>query len=202
VAVSMAYTRVAYGPATPDTWSGLFNGDDSVVVMSPTAHTPLPEVHDVARRMGLTVDVKETRSRSDIEFCQLLPYPTADGTVWGPKIGRILPRLGWAVTAEHSDVYGAAHGLLDSCWHVPFIRSYLLKTCELAKPGRPVKHWFPMIADRRHAPSGETWAFIHERYGLSTVDHEHLQTILAGVSVLPSLVTWEPIEAIARRDAS
>lgn len=178
------------------------NGDDFVCLCLLEL---APDECEFQRRMlqlGFECDYASSENPWDAEFCQMLPYPTAGGTVWGPKIGRVLTRLPWQTTAARDDPRGVAIGMLTSCHHVPFLKQYLERVIALAEPLKikAVLYEHRAVASRRFDASPETWAFLQHHYQLDVSAlvcfEAHISRLEFGMSL-----TWDPIHRLVAIDA-
>jgi len=190
------------GEPGPLTWAGLFNGDDHWIV-SRTSYMQKAIIgfDDRMLAMGFECDHVLTPNIHETEFCQMLFYPSADGIIPAPKIGRILYRLGSSVTNQELDVFGMVTGLYDTCYHVPFIRDFL--DAHRRVLGRDYTKAFihGNLAQSRHLDSPDTWAFLYSRYGLLPVHHEQFRALLDTVIKLPSVVSWPILSELVKVDA-
>lgn len=179
-----------------------FNGDDYLII---SRRQRLPDPGVFAQRMlslGFECSYAITPFRHEVEFCQMLPYPTADGTVWGPKIGRVLSRLPWCTTASRDDPRGVAIGMWRSVAHIPFLREYVQRVLFLCRGTkvRPVDYAHRAVAAREHEADASTWAFIAERYALHPADLIAFSGLICGCELKTSR-SWLPLERLVGIDA-
>jgi hypothetical protein len=161
------------GPPHNDTHASSLSGDDVLVV----SHTgfileKMELMPELCEKLGIKLKTKLVYNIFDVEFCQLLPWPTADGTVWGPKIGRSLYRLGWT-TSTAPNMYGTAKSLAVSCSHIPMLSNYIDAILRLAAPTDVIVRSYSVQATERRTVHPTALAFAEARYGVS------LQTIIS-----------------------
>jgi hypothetical protein len=188
------------GEPGPRSWVAMFQGDDVLGVSRRSFFKDLPVVERFAE-LGLSVDHRVTDDITDIDFCQNLPYPSSTGTVFAPKIGRLLFRLGWCTTDNPADVFGIAMGLRKTVAHVPFLREFVEAHLSFSPSTTQSKMWC-LVADSAHETCPETWDFIYQRYGLTQQDFAQFRHILAATSKrqLPVGVPWPRIVDLVERD--
>jgi hypothetical protein len=181
----------------------MWNGDDWLLIMFWDSDDE-PDLEMYARRMsslGFTTSMECGTDLTKVEFCQLIPYPTEEGTVWGPKIGRVLSRLPYATSASRDDPAGVATGMLVSCGHIPFLREYLQHVQCLAPTVKAVDYEYHVAASRTHTASDATWAFINERYGLDRDDLAEFRSRLRAVESMPGAFDWPFMDELLVIDA-
>jgi len=180
------------------------NGDDVAGIIAAAAvdDDGGPTVYAAAmdsrmEQMGFTYSFKISQDLSEHDFCSRLLYPTPDGLLPGPMIGRTLGRAAWHLDWSNDGSQSSksmAIGMLQDGYHVPFVREYFLRVLELCPGplgGRPKPG---MHAGRRHEYGPETWVFVERRYGLTPADLPPFIALLRGVRSLPAVVNWEPME--------
>jgi hypothetical protein len=88
-AVTGAAIVETFGPPGPASYSLAIAGDDffligrANVVLQPDTY-----VNAGLQPLGLSATYAASTDTADAEFVSLIPYPTEDGTIFGPKIGR------------------------------------------------------------------------------------------------------------------
>lgn len=208
VSVSFAAVCYALGPPGEQSWAGLFNGDDFLIITSEEFSCRFESiVHIKFAELGLEAEILFTCHEKDLEFCQTIPYPTSDGTIFAPKIGRLMSRLGVSTSFSDPTMKSIAMGLYVTCHHVPFVHHLLLKYLILTQnePDVYVKNYkfHPQLnnfATRPHDMNGATWEFVYDRYGL-TVEHlAQFLLVLDSISVLPSVAEWPIINSLVEID--
>ena len=146
------------------------NGDDFVNLRLESIDVSDEDFHKRQAELGFECTIQSSKNPWDAEFCQMIPYPTSEGTVWGPKIGRVLARLPWQLITTKDDPRGVALGMLTSCFHIPFLREYLLRIESLSPGVKPIPYLHRPTTRRRYTNSAETWDFVRHRYGLGLDD--------------------------------
>lgn len=208
VSVSLASVIKVLGPPSANTWGGIFNGDDFLIIGARNFLKSLEDTfHIKCAELGLEVEISFTDNLWDCEFCQTVPYPTGDGTIFAPKIGRLMSRIGVSTSSKDPSMKSIAQGLYVTCFHVPFIRQLLDKYLSLTS------HWedtyakdylfHPQLnnfATRPHETCDATWDFIYHRYGLARCHLQDFVGILDTVKTLPSVIEWQMINTLVDRD--
>jgi len=191
------------GEPGPDTFAAIINGDDGILISYDNYMPSFDAFNAGMHRLGFHATGARTYEVADVEFCSMIPYPAEDGTVFAPKIGRILQRFGWTANPNESDVYGAAVSLRDSVAHVPFLRDFVDLHVRLATPTNTGKAPFMRyaMAFRPHNSTPATYEFIEKRYGLTTQHEDAFIRSLSTVQKLPALLEFQLLEAVFRRDA-
>jgi hypothetical protein len=141
----------------------------------------------------------------DAEFCSSLFYPTSTGIVLGPKIGRVLPKIGWSeklISNSKTHMRGVALGLVDDVWHIPIMKDYFEMILRLTSGAHatPIKDEHKFHVSRRHHAIPETWAMLSNRYGVSVPALKQLGLHFGGVTRLPATVRSPLWEALYRAD--
>lgn len=79
-------------------WISLINGDDSITLMSEALYVELGEtqgLRDKYSEFGMEVEIKLRTNVFNVDFCSSRFYPTTQGYVLMPKIGRLLAKIGF-----------------------------------------------------------------------------------------------------------
>lgn len=189
------------GEPGPDTYAVAVKGDDFVAVGFPEQIEEPDILHAKMAQLGLDCEFNRTFDKSQVEFASNLPYPSADGTVWGPKIGRVLHRFGWTLSSAPPDVYGAATSLMNTTNHIPFLRQFVDAHRRLASPSEKSYFSHKMLAEAPHSATAETYAFIAARYGLNGELEKAFEERLSEVTSLPASIDWPLISELVARDA-
>lgn len=204
VSVSIASLISIFGTPRTDTWGAIANGDDILLVARAGFLATRGDIDDGMSRLGLEVKYNITRDLCDVEFCQTLPYPTTDGTIFAPKIGRLMSRLGYTTSTQPADVYGVARGLEQTVHCVPLLRVFLDKFLALSSTVvAPTKQPWQITASRTHDVSPATWDFVYSRYGIGQAEEKQLQEVLDEVTTLPSIIPVSKLPfviSLAKRD--
>jgi hypothetical protein len=200
--VNMASVVGVLGEPGPLNYFGVIKGDDGLLVLHHSVEISWGTFESESAAYGLPVTGLITTDLADVEFCSNIPYPTMDGTVFGPKIGRTLQRFGWSLSNAPSDVYGAATSLLETTNHIPFLRQFIDAHRRLSvTDGEPKRYFkYKTLAREMHQASPATYAFISERYGLSASLEVHFEELLSTVQCLPASIDWPLIDQLVARD--
>lgn len=144
----------------------------------------------------------------DAEFCSGRIYPTKDGWVYGPKVGRVLCKTFYS-KIDYSDQQGArwlravALGLEKDTYFIPVLRTVVRKTIELTEGRKALHIWEEqkIHAKEIHEAADETYAMMEHLYGLDRAAIVELETWLEQVmTALPISVTHPYITTIVDRD--
>jgi len=198
-ATSEAALDDVLGPPGWDSYAVVILGDDVLAITRPHLCT-VQSVQAGMLRLGLEVTATVTTHKHEVEFVSLVPYPTEDGTVFGPKIGRHLVRGGWSVAPESSDPYGMAISLEASVSFIPFLRQFYDLHRRLCKPVHGIKP-HARLARQPHQACPETYEFVQARYGLTEADERAFEALLAGVTSTPAVLDWPRVNELWAVDA-
>jgi hypothetical protein len=155
--------------ACSDVRAAMVSGDDALVYTN-----NIDGVCDFYRCGGFTPIV----NTNEVDFCSALFYPTMDGSVLGPKIGRVLGKTFHSMYKSPNGDYmpwlrGVCLSMQVSCSYIPILRVLVRRLLEIAGEGK-VKHkqsyQYKSLAKYSHEVSEETWSFLYERYGLYETD--------------------------------
>jgi len=150
--------------------------------------------------LGLEVTYLATADSAKVEFVSTVPYPTSDGIVFGPKIGRTLTRFGWTTSVGLTNMRSAAIGMTESVSFVPFLCEFMALHRRLSND-TATAHRDDRSAVADHEATPETWEFIERRYGLTRADHEAFCSLLANVTSLPAVVPWPRVLDVVAVDS-
>jgi hypothetical protein len=192
----------AFGTAVWGRCMRAFNGDDWLVIYDSRCVIVTTELVKASYvYLGHSTDVEISRELWDCEFCQTLPYPVGEDIVFGPKIGRVLQRLPWALESVQEDPRGVAKGMMVACSHIPFLSDYLkIIISKVPSEVKAVDYEFHLGAIDFLRPTPETWAFVTYRYNIGEQDLQDLILLLEGV-VLGTIVSWPRLADLVEKDA-
>jgi len=139
----------------------------------------------------------------DVEFLSGLFYPIGDGAyIWGPKIGRQMVKIGWAINKPGSTSrWRNLAGTINSfrChWYLPFFGEYCERIGELIpelyrncidRSKTTVSRdmmWEGRVMPRR--TPDDVWLLFTRRYGLDRVDLDNFVAELACIDTIPFIV--------------
>lgn len=204
--------RAAAGEAQLSVAKGIFLGDDNCgVIRDPLSRSREQLVADLTEayvRFGLTTDIVLHDSLNTVEFASRRFWPLASGRRrLGAKPGRAISRLGLRIYPSQSANLAAD---LISLWqdnaHVPFLR-VVLKHYRRLTAGTKAKwghrrEWDAEIhaADHGVAHPVDTWVMTRQLYGLGPDDEASLDAYLAGVQVIPSVISHRVIDRLLEVD--
>lgn len=165
--------------------------------------------HKLAEQFGYEIKTKVSNSASDVSFLSGCFYPVAGTVIWGPKVGKLLARIGWTTTrVDGQRMWTQLAGTLNSFAayrFLPFLRVYLNKVMSLV----PEAYRSQPPTERRRIdttgitvtePDQELWDFFLARYGLTERDELTFSVELANATSLPYLVDSRVIEVLAAVD--
>lgn len=197
---NVAFLLYVFGEAKWGTNMFMFNGDDWLRIHVRGNELSALDFKTRSLELGFesTYDVSTDVSR--LEFCQMLPYPTATQTVWGPKIGRVLARLPWKILGAVDDPRGVALGMATSCNHIPFLNDYLRRVQALSPGVKVVTYEHRMTVKRAFREDPQTMDFIQARYGLTSEDRRNFVALIRTLQ-LGQCKTWLVLPDLVRLDA-
>jgi hypothetical protein len=161
-----------------------------------------------AAEMGFTAKFVLCEDICDLEFCSKLFWPTADGTVLGAKVGRMLKKIGTMKITKHTldDYKAAVNAHYNDNFHVPVVNVTLKRILELMKDEKLGKlddeEEFKIHVSKRHLPNEETWRFFEKRYGVSRHMVECYHEQLTAVETLPINIRVDWLESVFDRDGA
>jgi hypothetical protein len=112
----------------------------------------------------------------ELDFCSAVFWPTTDGPVLGPKVGRVLGKTFFCGKPFHDYLpwlRGVCLSLLKSCSFIPILRvlvPHLLALAGTGKVWRDDHYQYKSLAARPHECCDETWIYFYQRYGLHESD--------------------------------
>jgi hypothetical protein len=183
--------------------AGSVSGDD--LGMLSAVEPEIEEFRARAARLGFPVEASISQNLWDFEFCSKLMYPSMDGFIPAPKLGRMITKFGWKIEKPFEDLRSVASVCLDDMWHVPFAREFLqtiLRILPVTKRRKVIPEAdYKMHVARRHETSPDVWPFLENRYGLTRADHLHFCELLSQLHTFPVVISvaWAP--RILRRDS-
>lgn len=203
----------------PDVWPFVCaaHGDDMLAFFTEGSITAA-QVVDIAKQLGFTAKAKLRTAEQDylVEFCSGVFWPVERGQyVLGPKPGRILSRLGWAVELRPSKeqkkkaedpgpafVRGVCLGLVNDVQHVPIAKELVNRMLQLTEGKRPMYSGrdfdYKVHASRAHGYCDDTLRFFTQRYGLGleTLESFIVQVAETNLSELAHMAYLAPVMEI------
>jgi len=187
--------------------TGLYLGDDGLKLQARETVPDVVRKVDAYASVGLVYKMKlhdTEEARYNASFCSQLFYPTDEGSVLGPKLGRWIVRGCWwydppAYTEDmlRRMLKGDARARCRLAAHVPFLRLLWRRIAELVEDAgelksEPRQHYALGMTQRDHEPNNETWAMVNERYGLTRQHEQEYAALLARITALPAIVNFAP----------
>jgi len=149
--------------ACPHVYGCLVHGDDAVILTNDIESVMAWYVlHDFVPVLA-----------PDIDFCSSLFWPTADGIVLGPKVGRVLAKSFQSMRKFHEYepwIRGVMLSTRFSWSFIPILRAINERFLHLLGDGkvqRDCDHVYKSRAVGEHECCTDTFAFFEERYSLS-----------------------------------
>jgi hypothetical protein len=178
-------------------------GDDSVIATK--ARVDPQEFARLMERLGLVAKVKSHLDADYVEFCSGRFWHTVDGRVWGPKIGRVLAKVGYSVAPQHNPrswLKGVMLGMAQDCAHVPILSVYIDHCLELLKRDKanaqPDDHKFHVAV--RHKACDLTYQQFYKVYEMEPYHLDALKADILGVKTLPCLLDHPMYERLVEVD--
>lgn len=188
-------------------------GDDNFSVMRASECTEewFNGLQEHLTKLGLNAIGTKSANRADWEFCSKLfwfgidPATGLSQTVLGPKPGRAMTRMGITVSVPRAaNIAATAISLKKDAHHVPYIRCLADRTYELCRDAklRPSgREWEGLRASKSFDLDPRNFCLSDSRYGLRESAEDELRSVLRECTSLPQFYHWEPIAAMALRDA-
>lgn len=144
-----------------------------------------------------------------LSFCSGRFYPSTRGTILGPKIGRLISRMGWALkknSRQREWLRGVAIANVDLTRHIPFLYDLVEKTRALTQGCKAVACTDRPMAFQQVATAGEpcpeTWAMLDVVYGVSDQDLVGWRRMLSNVRSLPHWIGGDLVDRLVAVDAA
>lgn len=145
-------------------------GDDSIIATHYKANT---NYGPVLRELGLRPTITVHRNLWDASYCSSLFWPTADGIVLGPKVGRQIVKFGWS---SHWQPDGKAWCKAKAtCMYrdasfVPVLSEFLQAVIDKTRSAKTITYRYENVekvrARQLHTPNDTTRAMFRMRYGV------------------------------------
>jgi hypothetical protein len=142
----------------------------------------------------------------EVDFCSSLFYPTTDGSVMGPKIGRVIGKTFHSMHKSSNGDYmpwlrGVCLSMKHTCSYVPILRVLIPRLLEISGEGKVWRdhgHQYKSMAVQSHDVCDETWEFMYERYGLGESDVLAIESKLRTVEL--GRISYPVLLDIVKRD--
>jgi len=165
--------------------AAIAHGDDAVIFADDIE--PVLQQYQVGDFVPVLAD--------EVDFCSSLFWPTPDGSVLGPKVGRVLGKTFHCAKRFDPDylpwLRGVCLSLRTSCSFVPILRILiprLLLLCGEGKVWRDDHHDYKSLAIASHDVCDETWTLFYQRYGLHESDVLNMEEELSGLTIGTTLL--------------
>lgn len=181
-------------------------GDDSLVLLKPEflKYVTANEITKISADLGFHVKfVKITTKVVEVDYCSRYFWPTYDhplGYIPGPKIGKVLNKIGYSktpVTNLECHARGVALGLYNDVHHIPFLKEWCDRVLELTEKVRAdiITNAHSIHSDRCFEANDFTWQHLYVRYGLTFEDLSTFKQNLLAAVALPCYVEF-PIDLV------
>lgn len=181
-------------------WASLIMGDDVVILASQTVS--ISALVSICRDAGFVAVPKKHLNPRDASFCSQRFWPTADGTVLGPKVGRLLCKIGFAIDRADARVHmrGVILGLKNCMSFVPLLRSYAWHILRLTSGVKATpKFHYLKNATSEHESTDHTVECFDRWYGPH--NEQVFDSQLAEIRSLPASIHFEGLEDLIEADA-
>lgn len=114
--------------ATVDDYTICVIGDDNLFFVQDSRF--VAQLPKVAALLGFKIKLAHYPNPWDVRFCSQAVYPTSEGYVFGPLIGKCMMKLAYSVSSirrghEKSHLRGVALGLRKQVSHIPVLHEYV-----------------------------------------------------------------------------
>jgi hypothetical protein len=151
---------------------------------------------------GLIAKSKISSDPSQVEFCSKLFWPTSDGTVLGPKLGRVLPKMCYSIKQlNNQEILSTMKGWLIDGYFVPGFADIILT-------------YFPSVATdtvslyhesiysahcaKYHQATQSTHLFFEQRYDINA--KTFIELVKKAVANKPAFIQLGVLEDIYSKD--
>lgn len=165
----------------------LVGGDDSAVA----SERPVGIV-DTAAQLGYRIELESWLQPAQLEFFSGVFWPTTDGYVLGPKIGRLLCKIGWCIQpgtklSSRSWLRANCLGYVQDVAHIPILRALVPRLLTVAPRCRTRLSdadatQRPRVS-RAHEMGAEAQEWMSVRYGLPWSEVQRLETLMRGANL-------------------
>lgn len=149
-------------------------------------------------RLGLAAKTLVKHNVWEFEYCSGRFYPTGEGRVWAPKIGRTLCKGGWRLrsnpaTSDETWLAAVMAGYYATSNHVPVVRAW-------GRPGPVQREKHRHHTTSVHAPVSEAYQEMASLYGVTEGDLVALEHYLSALPFGAIVPAHPVIQAIIRVD--
>jgi len=187
-------------------------GDDNLL-LAPTSWLTQQVVDDLCghlTKLGLQPTPIFSKNRWDWEFCsKLLWYAThpvtgETVTVLGPKVGRLLTRVGWNLSVPGAANFrGALLGLKQDCNHIPMLHEFIEIGLALSAGDKAVfgkEHQELKHVSQQFKGNELNMRFIRMRYAITEHHCVEFLAVLRAAQSLPIVLNFPWLEGMYQRD--
>jgi hypothetical protein len=108
-----------------------------------------------------------SRRLCDAEFCSALFWPVGDTYVLGPKIGRLMPKMGFCLKMLlKTQIQGVYKGYEYMANHVPILSEFIQWHLDKTTTDVYILNPYSLRNSERHQMDDQTIEFFEERYGV------------------------------------
>lgn len=194
-------------------------GDDAaILVPARLAKETKERLTLVGARAGFEFKVKASRYRYDMEFCsgRWWPAATRDGFGFGPKPGKLLPKLFFADTRNACGrntgayLHAVSTGMLPNVSHLPVVREFVEQVHALSETGpkymkasvkEKLERTFRVQRQLPVQQSPEIWEAYAHIYGISQQECMDAVSKIREVEIMPNLLRHHVYDAMVEQDA-
>jgi hypothetical protein len=179
-----AYAFIKNGAVPGRDFVFMVRGDDNLAFVRPGFDKGIVEL---AKKLGFALKVQRPASVAQVRFCSNAFYPTREGYVPAPTIGKCLPKLSFTAATvrkgfEMQHMRGVALGLLALTNHVPLLGDFIQQILKITV-GKISKETHAAVRQSqikymvgsRHEPVPDSDLFIQEMYAISADDISFLR---------------------------
>jgi len=181
--------------------------DDGVDICLRNCLQPPPSAY---QGLGLSIESNIRVNSYDLEFCSGRFWPTADGSVYAIKPGRLLSKLGYYINI-HPKHLGATHRatllqVRKDCAFIPIVTACVDRQMSIIEvgQGRPLgegfKDFYSIRSRTSHRPVPETWQMLSHLYDWTERTQAAFVDLLSRVDHLPAFLQFGPLDRVLARD--
>jgi hypothetical protein len=194
-------------------------GDDSGVIVPLRLYLKaLKMLGRTGTLAGFEFKLKASPCRYDMEFCSGRWWPADNrfGFAFGPKPGKLLPKLFYSTTKESFGNNGAGYckaiclGIKETVAHLPVAREFVDRVLEITMDAKPSKSMTDRLERQRMkhnkrfkpvAQSVDIWEAYTHIYNVGEYDCAEAIEEIRAIDALPNLVDHWVYEAFIAADA-
>jgi hypothetical protein len=184
-------------------------GDDNLTVTDDKyLRTITAHLETMVRLYGFKPKLIIRTNPFDAEFCSGRFWPSTIGTIWGPKIGRVISKTFWAkepmlLPKANKHARAVALGMVNDTKHIPVLRTVIRRTldCTQNLEGKveAIKKPFVPHVSQAGEVCHETWNMMYHLYGLDKTQVLELEDYI-NQQKIPGYLNHPYLQAIIERD--